>query len=125
MAWGRPWRPNCLCLIRGTRESLLWQTHLRWVRDSKEVRLAFGCRSIWAKTWSSALVLLDKRDQKVSPLMHMIWGERQQGVQLWGLDMESAWGKILEMVLDVFDRRAQRVPHTEVALEVEQERAGR
>lgn len=57
--------------------------------------------------------------------MHMIWGERQQGIQLWGLDMESAWGKILEMVLDVFDRRVQKVPHTAVALEVEQERAGR
>lgn len=125
MAWGRPWGLNWLCSIRGTRESLLWQTHLRWVRDSKEVRLAFGCRSIWGKTWSSALALFDKRDQRVSPLMHMIWGESQQGVQLWWLDMESAWGKILEMAIDVFDRRVQRVPHTVVALEVEQETAGR
>lgn len=57
--------------------------------------------------------------------MHMIWGESQQGVQLWWLDMESAWGKILEMAIDVFDRRVQRVPHTVVALEVEQETAGR
>lgn len=33
--------------------------------------------------------------------------------------MEFAWGKNLEVALDVFDRREQRVPHIPVAFEIE------